>query len=153
MTFADAALPLALGIASSVHCAQMCGPIVIAYSLPMTSGRGSAHVAYNAGRIATYGLLGALAGLFGQAIALAGTARLLSILAGVAMIIAPFWIRSKPMLIQIGGSRVGRMLASPVAGWKLPLPLRSNAWLWTAAVLVVAFGILRNLPWSHWLGQ
>lgn len=121
MTFADAALPLGLGIASSVHCAQMCGPIVIAYSLPMASGRGSAHLAYNAGRIATYGLLGAIAGLFGQAVALAGTARALSILAGMTLMVAPFWLSSRPALVQIGGSRVGRLIAAPAARWKLPL--------------------------------
>lgn len=121
MTFADAALPLGLGLVSSVHCAQMCGPIVIAYSLPMTSSRGAAHLAYNAGRIATYAVLGAIAGLFGQAIALAGTARVLSVLAGLVLIVVPFSLRSRTALVQIGGARLSGLISSPKPSCKLPL--------------------------------
>src|SRR5512141_1325170 len=56
----DIALPLGLGVVSSLHCAQMCGPIVVSYSM---GGRATAagHFAYNAGRIATSAVLGAVA--------------------------------------------------------------------------------------------
>jgi sulfite exporter TauE/SafE len=61
------------GLVGSVHCLGMCGPLVLAYSLhltPETSGSGPGalsagavhHLAFHAGRLTTYGLLGGLAG-------------------------------------------------------------------------------------------
>jgi len=38
-------------------------------------------------------------------------------------------------------------------GLKLPQPFKSLTWLWLALVVVVAFGVLRNLPGWPWLGQ
>jgi len=67
-----------LGLVSSLHCVQMCGPIVLAYSLSANQGTLRSakfflgHLAYNSGRILTYALLGALAGLTGKAIGLVG---------------------------------------------------------------------------------
>ncbi|OPY75439.1 MAG: Cytochrome C biogenesis protein transmembrane region [Syntrophorhabdus sp. PtaU1.Bin153] len=66
------------GFAGSVHCLGMCGPLVIAYSLhflpkeragtlPLlaVSREGATHhAAFHTGRIATYGLIGALAAGF-----------------------------------------------------------------------------------------
>jgi sulfite exporter TauE/SafE len=51
---------LALGLVSGVHCVGMCGGIVTAFSIqPVTFGtRCSRPLAFNAGRIATYSLLG-----------------------------------------------------------------------------------------------
>lgn len=34
----------------------------------------------------------------------------------------------------------------------LPQPFQSARWPWVLAILVVAFGVLRNLPWHAWLG-
>jgi sulfite exporter TauE/SafE len=62
--------------AGSVHCAAMCGGFVAAY----TNGgeqrgvRLVAHLAYNAGRLVTYSVLGASAGALGSALDLAGRA-------------------------------------------------------------------------------
>jgi hypothetical protein len=64
-----------IGFVGSLHCLGMCGPLVMAYSLhlrPVDSSRSvpvrapwplgiSHHLAFHAGRILTYGLLGALA--------------------------------------------------------------------------------------------
>jgi uncharacterized protein len=64
-----------IGLAGSLHCLGMCGPLVMAYSLhlrPEGSGGMPAaaglwrtglvhHVAFHSGRLATYGFLGALA--------------------------------------------------------------------------------------------
>jgi uncharacterized protein len=64
-----------IGFVGSLHCLGMCGPLVMAYSLhlrPVVSSRSvpvkaawplgiSHHLAFHAGRILTYGLLGALA--------------------------------------------------------------------------------------------
>jgi uncharacterized protein len=84
---------LLLGFAGSLHCAGMCGPLALA--LPYTGsgpiGFSAGRVAYNAGRIATYSLLGLAAGLGGQAVSSLGFQRWLSlgagllILAGVAL--------------------------------------------------------------------
>ena len=61
--------PLALflvGFLGGVHCFGMCGGIVGALSLG-SAPRLALHLAYNAGRIASYVAAGALAGAFGQA--------------------------------------------------------------------------------------
>ncbi|HOB32801.1 MAG TPA: sulfite exporter TauE/SafE family protein [Verrucomicrobiota bacterium] len=76
-----------LGLVGSLHCAGMCGPLALALPSP---GSGGAHVlgrvAYNLGRVATYGLIGVVFGLFGRALLLAGLQRWLSIALGVALL-------------------------------------------------------------------
>lgn len=61
-----------IGLLGGTHCVGMCGGIVGALS--MSGGpRPTLHVAYNAGRIVSYGLAGALAGGVGEAgVALSG---------------------------------------------------------------------------------
>ncbi len=77
-----------LGVVSSVHCVQMCGPIVLAYSLGSKRLLVS-HVLYNAGRIITYSALGAAVGSAGGLVTrLAGAAGSLQVLTGIAMLIA-----------------------------------------------------------------
>src|SRR5260370_37068455 len=62
-----------LGLGSSLHCVQMCGPIVLAFSLPLSRPEAlRAQVHYNAGRILTFAALGALAGALGGGIGLLG---------------------------------------------------------------------------------
>ncbi|CAN5413907.1 sulfite exporter TauE/SafE family protein [soil metagenome] len=91
---------LFLGLAGSMHCAGMCGPIALA--LP-TRGhtkweRLLGRLLYQFGRITTYSILGALIGLGSSAISLAGYGRALSIGAGSLMIVAAvlqlLWHRS-----------------------------------------------------------
>ncbi|MGQ9654366.1 MAG: urease accessory protein UreH domain-containing protein, partial [Thermodesulfobacteriota bacterium] len=63
--------PLLVGLAGSLHCVGMCGPIVLAYSLQVDRagqtllsarvGIGH-HVVFHAGRILSYMVLGAVAG-------------------------------------------------------------------------------------------
>ena len=92
MTPLEFAAIFALGLAGSLHCLGMCGPIVLSYSVALRGPRPAAHLAYNSGRILTYMLLGALAGTAGRAIALAGRLAGLAsgarIFAGAAMIVA-----------------------------------------------------------------
>ena len=66
MEFSIAAVFL-MGLLGGAHCAAMCGGIVSAISLRRDGIRlrPTYHVAYNAGRIASYTLAGALAGLTG----------------------------------------------------------------------------------------
>jgi sulfite exporter TauE/SafE len=81
---------LVIGFFGSLHCAGMCGPLVLA--MPATSGRFGVHLtnklAYNAGRIVTYGTLGLLFGLFGQMVGLAGFQRWISIVAGTVILLS-----------------------------------------------------------------
>jgi sulfite exporter TauE/SafE len=98
MTPLEFSLVFGLGLVSSLHCLQMCGPIVLSYSVAMAKcgvprgGMLRAHLAYNAGRILTYVALGAVAGAVGSGIGmlgrLAGLAAGARIFAGAAMILA-----------------------------------------------------------------
>ncbi|MBI4903726.1 MAG: sulfite exporter TauE/SafE family protein [Acidobacteria bacterium] len=112
MTLTDAALNFTLGLAGSLHCVSMCGPIVLSWSLSGPN-RPSSHFAYHAGRIATYGVLGAIAGSLGQAVSSLGSlARLqnaAAVVAGALMVVAGLLLLGairRPALIQI----------APVAG-------------------------------------
>lgn len=53
-----------LGLLGTGHCIGMCGPLIVA--LPGQTGRFSAHLAYHAGRLMTYTLIGALMGALGS---------------------------------------------------------------------------------------
>jgi len=96
MTVADFYLALVFGFVSSLHCVQMCGPIVLTYSVAANTGEArrsllGLHLAYNAGRTLTYMLLGAVAGLAGGAMTmvgrLAGFENVAAIVAGIAMVL------------------------------------------------------------------
>ena len=58
-----------VGLLGGVHCLGMCGSIVgiLTAQLPKTAIRWPFHLAYNAGRLASYAVAGALAGAIGQA--------------------------------------------------------------------------------------
>ncbi len=81
-----------LGLVGSLHCAGMCGPLALA--LPATGKTRASfilgRVAYNAGRVVTYCLLGTVFGLVGGTFAVAGIARWASIGAGAAILIGLF---------------------------------------------------------------
>lgn len=97
-----------LGLVGSAHCAGMCGPLALA--LPATgntrTGFLAGRVAYNLGRIVTYGLLGALFGLLGQTLSIAGLQRWVSLVAGAAILIGLLASRrfsfARPMTRTIG---------------------------------------------------
>jgi uncharacterized protein len=59
---------LLLGLASSLHCAGMCGPIAASLTLGFGSNRARALMAAQAGRILIYVAAGALAGAAGGAV-------------------------------------------------------------------------------------
>ena len=85
-----------IGLLGGGHCIGMCGGIVGALSMG-GGGRFSLHLAYNAGRIASYGAAGALAGLFGGGLETAGQA-----LAGQLPIRAGLSVAANVMLILLG---------------------------------------------------
>ena len=71
---------IALGVAGSLHCAAMCGPLTLLIRTNTWL--------HHAGRIGTYAALGAAAGLGGSVLAGAGYARVLSVVAGASLIVA-----------------------------------------------------------------
>src|SRR4051812_30126523 len=77
-----------LGFIGSLHCAGMCGPLVLAMrvSHKNTSSWLLGRLIYNAGRGLVYGALGSLCGLIGATLVFAGLQRWLSIIAGIAML-------------------------------------------------------------------
>ena len=97
-----------LGLVGSAHCAGMCGPLALA--LPPTGNTRllflTGRVAYNFGRIATYALLGALFGLLGESLALAGFQRWLSLVAGsvilLGLVLSPRLIAGVPLARSVG---------------------------------------------------
>jgi hypothetical protein len=84
------------GLLASMHCLGMCGPIVLAYSVAGKGerekggvGEWKLHAAYNGGRIFSYALLGALAGLAGLTFSsLNVVTEAVAIVAGVIMLLA-----------------------------------------------------------------
>jgi sulfite exporter TauE/SafE len=77
-----------LGLAGSLHCAGMCGPLVLALAKarPRTMRESTGRVCYHLGRVASYGLLGLALGLMGQVAAPAGFQRWLSIALGIGLL-------------------------------------------------------------------
>lgn len=86
-------LALGTGLAGSMHCLGMCGPIALA--LPATRkgwfNRLAGRLAYNLGRAVTYAALGIIVGFMGQLISFAGWQQRLSIFAGVLMLLVVLW--------------------------------------------------------------
>lgn len=85
---------LLLGIAGSLHCAGMCGPLILAMPFHHKGGSdGLKHLTvYHTGRIVVYVLLGILTGTIGKGVALAGIQKGLSIGAGFFLIVMAFTI-------------------------------------------------------------
>jgi sulfite exporter TauE/SafE len=78
-----------MGIIGSIHCLGMCGPIALA--IP---GRNDEKltlvvdgVVYNLGRTLTYVIMGLLVGLLGTTVSLAGYQEIISIVAGVLLLL------------------------------------------------------------------
>lgn len=79
---------LLLGLAGSLHCVGMCGPLLLALPLDAAGKRQVLRqmLVYHSGRILTYAALGMLFGLLGKGLAVAGMQKILSIGAGVFML-------------------------------------------------------------------
>jgi sulfite exporter TauE/SafE len=106
----DYVLAITLGLLGSLHCAAMCGPLMLA--LPVPPGGAGRFVAgrliYQLGRITTYALLGVVAGLVGKSIFLIGAQRWLTIALGVAIFIG-FFLSKKIALAASVARLVGKL--------------------------------------------
>jgi sulfite exporter TauE/SafE len=147
VTGLDFGVMLTLGLLGSLHCVQMCGPIVLSYSVSIESLTTDSkpaslsllrnHLAYNSGRILTYTALGAIAGMAGQTMGfigrLAGFSHAVALITGGLMIfigiamlgILPTrWFGSR--LLRIPSfllQRTGRLLSAPAWPNRLVLGL------------------------------
>lgn len=120
-----------VGILGSLHCIGMCGPIAL--TLPGAGGsRGrvlAGRLVYNAGRVTTYMVLGAVAGFIGQAMALAGWQQAVSIVAGAGILVAVLvprrWVRAILPEAVTGGfvTRLGEAWRRLFAHGSLPAML------------------------------
>ncbi|MCK5124666.1 MAG: sulfite exporter TauE/SafE family protein [candidate division Zixibacteria bacterium] len=108
-----------IGLAGSLHCIGMCGPIAIALPLQDKSkyrlliGR----VLYNFGRIITYAVLGLIFGFIGQGFFIGGYQQTLSIVLGVLMLLTIF-LPSK-YASYLTGARLHEKLTGKIRGlWR-----------------------------------
>ena len=92
-----------IGLFGSMHCVGMCGPIAMTVATTGQAQVWKKALLYNLGRTFTYTLLGALVGLLGKGIELAGLQKSFSIGLGVVfLIIAIFSINVESRLLSIG---------------------------------------------------
>ena len=80
------------GLAGSVHCIGMCGPIVLALPIGQSSRLSFiiSRLLYNLGRTITYSLMGLGAGWIGQVIVLSGYQNILSVSMGILILLILF---------------------------------------------------------------
>ncbi len=97
-----------LGLAGSLHCAAMCGPLVLALAKarvrPMTVREATGRLFYHLGRVASYCLLGLALGFLGRVFIPAGFQGWLSIALGVGLLAS-----------VLAGARVS--LTAPIGKW------------------------------------
>ncbi len=156
-----------VGLMGAGHCLGMCGGIVAAlsFAIPDASSlrRITIIVTYNLGRIATYVILGGLAGVVGlgagEAFSQVTSAPILRVLAGVMLILMGFyitgWWKVLGNLEKLGAS-VWRVL-QPIGNRMLPVKSLSAAfslgclWGWLPCGLVYSALVLamsQNDPWA-----
>jgi sulfite exporter TauE/SafE len=106
---------LLTGLAGSLHCVGMCGPLAMALPvgrLPQGQ-RVLARGLYHAGRLSAYSLLGAVVGTVGQGLLLTGLQRPVSIGAGILLLIWAISARALPGWVNT--SPLARRLTAPLA--------------------------------------
>jgi sulfite exporter TauE/SafE len=92
---------LLFGLMSSFHCAVMCGPILLATSTGTNQSiLQSTRLIYHLGRISTYALLGALMGLIGEGLYLAGLQQGISIVSGLLILLFIFLPKTPSLLFK-----------------------------------------------------
>ncbi len=147
------------GVAGSMHCVAMCGGLAGAFGMRARSAGGNArhaflHAAlYQAGRLASYALAGALCGMFGGvllgAMDLAGVTVWLRVVVGVLLVllgmqVALGWRLLAP--IEKAGAHVWRRISPlaqylPGGGIAQPL-LMGMLWGWLPCGLVYSMLLL-----------
>jgi sulfite exporter TauE/SafE len=116
---------VALGLASSAHCAAMCGPLVLTVGRrlggPSRGAQARHALVYHAGRMIVYASLAIPAGLGGQALAVRGFGRGLAVGAGILLLAAALGAARLPPF-----DRVGARLSALVSRAFTPLLRRAS---------------------------
>lgn len=104
-----------IGLVGSLHCIGMCGPIAVALPLGNKGWgyRVFGGVTYNVGRIISYAVLGAIFGLLGKGIEMAGLQKWASILIGTVMVLSvvfPALFKGKIKIEQVFFGYAGKMI-------------------------------------------
>ncbi len=109
----------ALGLAGSVHCAGMCGPLLLAVHRGVPRAQMMARMAlYHAARVVTYALLGIPAGYAAHALSFGVFGRIVGAIAGVSLVLAatgPLVTRYGQSLSQVWSATVIRLAAKAAA--------------------------------------
>ena len=93
---------LVLGLAGSLHCVGMCGPLVMSMPFRQANDEKLAVVFYQTGKAITYSLLGLVAGYIGKGFAFFQWQQALSIIAGTVLLLLTFlpYLKQKIQLLQ-----------------------------------------------------
>lgn len=125
-----------IGLAGSLHCVGMCGPIAIALPIPETSrfkfflGR----ISYNLGRVITYAFLGIIFGFIGKSLFIGGYQKILSIALGVLILII-FFLPGK-YTVYLTGARLHEKISLKLKGlWRILMQKKSIGSLFIIGIL------------------
>ncbi len=139
-------------LTGSTHCAGMCGAFLafaVAGESAMPRSRALLHAAYNLGRLCTYTLLGAGAGLLGRALDLGGAAvgvqRAAMIAAGTLMILF-----GAVAVLRAAGVHIGRVPLPPGLARFVGAGHRTVA-AWPPPARALSIGLLTTLLPCGWL--
>jgi len=126
-----------MGLFGSVHCAVMCGPLLVALGGNRLFSWGTlfAKLLYQSGRILTYGLLGLALGLFGNMASVQGWQQGLCVSVGVLLVIIG--------LFSVFGKR-SRAFADLQTKAVRPFPRWMGRWLYRPGGSFVA-GVLNGI--------
>lgn len=96
----DLVAALTLGFLGSLHCIGMCGPLTLAVPSSASSRWKFflERLVFTAGRVTTYAVLGALLGMFGSKLFLAGVQQNISVILGITIlvtIVLPLSLKSR----------------------------------------------------------
>ena len=101
-----------LGLAGSLHCLGMCGPLVsVLESVSLQKKWSLSQTLYHMGRWTTYSILGIIVGSVGQGFATLGLQRWAVLLAGITMLLLLFF-PSLSRAIKLPASRLAQRLRS-----------------------------------------
>ncbi len=152
--------PFLLGLAGSLHCIGMCGPLALALPLPSSERWRVAGqmLAYNVGRAVTYSMLGIFFGLLGKGLELAGFQKVISILAGVLMLAAAvFSLQFERVISQFSGWKktvaplqksLSRLLRDRPAGTSFSIGLLNGLLPCGMVYLALAGAISKTSGWE-----
>jgi len=120
--FATLAAAALLGLASSVHCVAMCGPLVVA-GCARGKGGGRTTLGYLGGRLVSYAAVGAIAGSIGGPIVVAAsTSREVRVVIGWLLALSVAWVAVRWLRTPSKTGLVA-LRAKPAAPSKLQLLL------------------------------